>query len=101
MKVSRSSYNIVTRLGLVLIATFILMGIAKPEWLQSFAISKKATFYTLGVIFLSYTLALFYSVLCSKNKEDMHTSARLMQLIRAPLYLCISGFCFYYSWLYF
>ena len=98
MKVSRRTYNLVTRLGFVLFAVFILIGIASPEWLQSLALSKQHTFYTLGAIFLCYTLALFYSVLFSKMKQDLDITAKLMQLIRAPLYLCITGFCFYYAW---
>ncbi|NRB38434.1 MAG: hypothetical protein HRU20_08185 [Pseudomonadales bacterium] len=98
MKVSRKSYNIIIRSGLVLLAAFLLIGISNPQWLQSIALSKQITFYTLGVIFLCYTLALFYSVLFSNMRKELDITAKLMQLIRAPLYLCITGFCFYYAW---
>ena len=98
MKVSRKTYNIVTRTGFVLLAAFILIGLTKPQWLQSVALSKQTTFYALAVIFLSYTMALFYSVFFSKKMQQLDTTAKLMQLIRAPLYLVITGFCFYYAW---
>lgn len=100
MKISRKTYNMITRLGLIFFAAFILIGMTKPQWLQHLALSKQYTFYALGIIFFCYTLALCYGVFFSKTKKDMDTSAKLLQLIRAPLYLCITGFCFYYAWSY-
>ena len=95
MKISKKTYNLIVRLGICLIGAFIVVGLFKPQWLQIFYINKAPTFYILGVIFSAYTLALVYSTF--KNEVDI--SAKVTQLIRAPLYLCISFFCFYYAYM--
>lgn len=96
MKVSQRNYTLIVRCGIMLLAAFLIIGIFQPQWLQLLFINKKATFSVLGIIFFCYTAALCYSV----AKKEMTLSAKIMQLIRAPLYLFISIFCFYYAYSY-
>ncbi len=93
MKISALQLKLIKLLLFLCVAGVLLTGLAMPQWLASVYIGKQNTFYALAVLFFCYSLALAYA---SVNHQEDNTQKALL-FLRAPIYFCISGFCFYYA----